>query len=151
MGLNAWLLSEARRGSAIQSVQPLAANIPTSDAAEKIVKLPQPSISVTGAHQSTSSKSSFALDNSESDDEEKHVAAVKKNTRRVRSASECLEILKNGRPQDLLDEEVIALTLQKKIPLYALEKTLNDLTRAVKIRRAAVCIYLPIDCVLMNF
>jgi len=140
MGLNAWLLSEARRG-AIQPLQPPAAKASVSDSAEKIVKPAQPSISVTDTRQSESKKSSFSLNDSESDDEEKRVAAVKKNTRRVRSASECMEILKTGRPQELLDEEVIALTLQKKIPLYALEKTLNDLERAVKIRRAAVCIY----------
>lgn len=142
MGLNAWLLSEARRGI-IQSVQPTAAKAHTSDSTVPPIKPSQPSISVTRTHQSTSSKSSFALDDSESDDEEKHLAAVKKNTRRVRTASECLEIIKDGRPQDLLDEEVIALTMQKKIPLYALEKTLNNLERAVKIRRAAVCNFPP--------
>ena len=78
------------------------------------------------------------IDN-EIDDDEKRIAALKRNIRRVRSVSECMQILSAGRPQDLLDEELIALTLQKKIPLYALEKTLNDHERAVKIRRAAVC------------
>ena len=139
MGLNAWFISQARRG-AMQPIQPSVAKMPVSDVQGKVSRLVQPAISVTGAQQSTSSKSSILLNDSDSDDDEKRLAAVKKNTRRVRSASECMEILSSRRPQDLLDEEVIALTLQKKIPLYALEKTLNDLERAVKIRRAVVCI-----------
>lgn len=135
MGLNAWLLNAAGRG-AMQSLNAPPTK-PASFVKEKLEK-PNPAIPVSDVH--TAAKPNvFALDESESDDDEKHVMAVKKSTRRVRSVSECMQIITEGRPQELLDEEVIALALQKKIPLYALEKTLKDLERAVKIRRAAVC------------
>ena len=135
MGLNAWLLNAAGRG-AMQSF-----NVPPPKPALEIkekVEKSNPTIAVSEA-TTLARGNVFSLNDSESDDDEKHVTAVKKSTRRVRSVSECMQILSEGRPQDLLDEEAIALTLQKKIPLYALEKTMKDLERAVKIRRAAVC------------
>jgi hydroxymethylglutaryl-CoA reductase (NADPH) len=135
MGLNAWLLNAAGRGATQSLNAPPIKHV--SLVKEKIEK-PNPTIPVSEGH--TAAKPNiFALDESESDDDEKHVKAVKKSTKRVRSVSECMQIITEGRPQELLDEEVIGLTLQKKIPLYALEKTLKDLERAVKIRRAAVC------------
>ena len=42
----------------------------------------------------------------------------------------------------LLDEEVLMLVDIGKIPSYSLEKTLGDYTRAVKIRRCLICIYI---------
>jgi hydroxymethylglutaryl-CoA reductase (NADPH) len=135
MGLNAWLLNAAGRG-AMQSLN-IPPPKPAFEVKEKIEKS-NPTIAVS--EDNTVAKASvFSLNDSESDDDEKHVNAVKRSTRRVRSVTECMQILTEGRPQDLLDEEVVALTLQKKIPLYALEKTLKNLERAVKIRRAAVC------------
>ncbi|OJI99497.1 hypothetical protein ASPVEDRAFT_38907 [Aspergillus versicolor CBS 583.65] len=56
----------------------------------------------------------------------------------ARTEADCQMILKNGRSQDLTDEEVIGLSLGGKLPLHALEKTLKDFTRAVKIRRNIV-------------
>ena len=140
MGLNAWLLNAARRG-AMQPPQILT----TKSAAEKspVVSHNKPSASnlaitvSADKPQVTISLSSVA---GERDDEKNDSLAAKRSGRRVRSMTECLQTLSRGRPQDLLDEEIIALTLQKKIPLYALEKSLGDLERAVKIRRAAVCI-----------
>lgn len=137
MGLNAWLLNAARRG-AMQPPQ-LSVTSESTEKASRSASTSQPSISVKADNTPSKSTTHFAINDSESDDEEKHLSAVKRSSRRVRSVSECLEILSNGRPHELLDEEVIALTMQKKIPLYALEKTLKDLERAVKIRRAAVC------------
>jgi hydroxymethylglutaryl-CoA reductase (NADPH) len=137
MGLNAWLLNAARRG-AMQPLQLSAVSEPT-EKASRSTSTSQPAISVPVDNTPAKSSTHFAINDSESDDEEKHLSVIKKNSRRVRSVSECMEILSNGRPHELLDEEVIALTMQKKIPLYALEKTLKDLERAVKIRRAAVC------------
>jgi len=46
--------------------------------------------------------------------------------------------LKNKQAPSLTDEELIDLSLKGKIPGYALEKTLGDKTRAVKIRRGLV-------------
>jgi hydroxymethylglutaryl-CoA reductase (NADPH) len=140
MGLNAWLLNAARHGA----MQPLYSN--TKSSATDIVtdkpgtKVPTSVPATSAADVRTIVKTSpITLNDSESDDEEKHMAEIKSHNRRVRSISECMQLLTDGRPQDLLDEEVIALTLQKKIPLYALEKSLKNLERAVKIRRAAVC------------
>lgn len=142
MGLNAWLLSAARRG-AMQPLTMIAARA-AGTVEEVKVKVKQegqlaapPTISVSQNYDKAAS--SFSLDESESDDEEKRLVAIKKAGRRTRSMSECMQILTDGRPADLLDEEVIALTMQKKIPLYALEKTLKDYERAVKVRRAVVC------------
>jgi hydroxymethylglutaryl-CoA reductase (NADPH) len=58
----------------------------------------------------------------------------------MRPLDECVEILKGGLgPFELSDEEVIMLVQKGKIPPYALEKTLQNLERAVKIRRAVIC------------
>ena len=144
MGLNAWLLNAARRGA----MQPLhsSSTKPTpvenfSDKVTETTPTSQPTTSINGNANVAKEAATFIINDSESDDEEKHLSTVKKNSRRIRSVTECLQILTQGRPQELLDEEVVALTLQKKIPLYALEKTLKDLERAVKIRRAVVCIH----------
>ncbi|KAI9757788.1 MAG: 3-hydroxy-3-methylglutaryl-coenzyme A (HMG-CoA) reductase isozyme [Chaenotheca gracillima] len=56
----------------------------------------------------------------------------------VRSQSECEQILKEKRAPELNDRELVNLSLQGKIPGYALEKTLGDPERAVKIRRSVV-------------
>ncbi|EEB08557.2 3-hydroxy-3-methylglutaryl-CoA reductase Hmg1 [Schizosaccharomyces japonicus yFS275] len=56
----------------------------------------------------------------------------------VRPLTECVELYKGGKVSELNDEEIVSLVLAKKIPLYALEKVLKDLERAVYIRRIAV-------------
>ncbi|OAL45732.1 hypothetical protein IQ07DRAFT_603673 [Pyrenochaeta sp. DS3sAY3a] len=48
------------------------------------------------------------------------------------------QFVKDKQAPKLTDEELIALSLRGKIPGYALEKTLGDKTRAVKIRRGLV-------------
>ncbi|EON67336.1 3-hydroxy-3-methylglutaryl-CoA reductase [Coniosporium apollinis CBS 100218] len=55
-----------------------------------------------------------------------------------RSFEDCVAMLKEKQAPLLTDEELIDLSLKGKIPGYALEKTLEDKTRAVKIRRAVV-------------
>ncbi|KAG0228563.1 3-hydroxy-3-methylglutaryl-coenzyme A (HMG-CoA) reductase isozyme [Actinomortierella wolfii] len=56
----------------------------------------------------------------------------------VRSVEECMELIKAKEVEKVTDEELVMLASQNKIPSYALEKTLGDLTRAVKIRRALI-------------
>jgi hydroxymethylglutaryl-CoA reductase (NADPH) len=140
MGLNAWLLNAASR-NAMQPLYPQQQPNPVDKTSPQ-----QPTISVTNDNKAAKPTGLFSLDESESDDDEKHLSIIKKSSRRVRSVSECMQILNEGRPQELLDEEVIGLAIQKKIPLYALERTLKDLERAVKIRRAAVCIPYYCSC-----
>lgn len=55
-----------------------------------------------------------------------------------RSPQECEVLLKEKKTKFLSDEEIVELSLRGKIPGYALEKTLGDMTRAVKIRRSLV-------------
>ncbi|KAG0213713.1 3-hydroxy-3-methylglutaryl-coenzyme A (HMG-CoA) reductase isozyme [Mortierella sp. GBA30] len=57
----------------------------------------------------------------------------------VRPAEECLSLIKSeAGPRAVTDEELLMLVNSNKLPSYALEKTLGDLTRAVKIRRALI-------------
>ena len=134
MGLNAWLLSQARRGA----LQPLPQEKPR-EVEEATIEKAQPVPEINDKVATTTFIITESEDETDEEGGEIRVTRVKK--RRTRSASECMQLLTEGRPQELLDEELIALVLQKKIPLYALEKSLKDLERAVKIRRAAVCIF----------
>ncbi|KAF9946601.1 3-hydroxy-3-methylglutaryl-coenzyme A (HMG-CoA) reductase isozyme [Mortierella alpina] len=57
----------------------------------------------------------------------------------VRPVEECMELIKSDAgAKAITDEELVMLVNSNKIPSYALEKTLGDLTRAVKIRRALI-------------
>ena len=55
-----------------------------------------------------------------------------------RSREECEALLKEKKAPLLRDSELVDLSLRGKIPGYALEKTLENKTRAVKIRRAVI-------------
>ncbi|EPE09559.1 3-hydroxy-3-methylglutaryl-coenzyme a reductase [Ophiostoma piceae UAMH 11346] len=70
---------------------------------------------------------------------EEEIAATKaKNALISRSTAEMEQLLKEGRAPELSDAELVFLSLRGKIPGYALEKTLKDYTRAVKIRRSII-------------
>ncbi|KAI1436893.1 hydroxymethylglutaryl-coenzyme A reductase [Xylaria sp. CBS 124048] len=56
----------------------------------------------------------------------------------MRSREELDVLLKEKRVHEMSDSEVIELALINKIPGYALEKSLKDCTRAVKIRRSII-------------
>ncbi|KAI2638606.1 3-hydroxy-3-methylglutaryl-coenzyme A reductase [Xylaria nigripes] len=56
----------------------------------------------------------------------------------MRSREELDVLLKEKRIYEMSDSEVIELALINKIPGYALEKSLRDCTRAVKIRRSII-------------
>jgi len=55
-----------------------------------------------------------------------------------RTLTECEEMLKEKRARELNDAELVELSLRGKIPGYALEKTLADTGRAVRIRRSVI-------------
>ncbi|EIE89473.1 hypothetical protein G6F46_006521 [Rhizopus delemar] len=69
---------------------------------------------------------------------EKHAVSAKKNQNQgiVRTLEECKALIKT--PDQLSDEEVIALVQNGQITSYALEKILGDFERAVCIRRALI-------------
>lgn len=73
------------------------------------------------------------------DDESEILTMGKTQSSSPRRTPEQLEkILLEKRAPELTDAELIELSVQGKIPGYALERTLKDTTRAVKIRRAVV-------------
>ena len=56
----------------------------------------------------------------------------------TRTWEEMEALVKNKQASLLSDEQLIELAARGKIPGYALEKTIGDMTRAVKVRRAVV-------------
>jgi hydroxymethylglutaryl-CoA reductase (NADPH) len=59
-------------------------------------------------------------------------------TPRPRTFAEMEQMLKEKKAKLLTDRELVELSMKGKIPGYALEKTLGDTTRAVKIRRTII-------------
>lgn len=55
-----------------------------------------------------------------------------------RSIEELEKLLADKRADEMSDEEVVTMSMRGKIPGYALEKTLKDFTRAVKVRRVII-------------
>ncbi|KAG6073807.1 hypothetical protein E4U16_004424 [Claviceps sp. LM84 group G4] len=55
-----------------------------------------------------------------------------------RSIEELEKLIVEKRAHELNDEEVVTMSMRGKIPGYALEKTLKDFTRAVKVRRTII-------------
>lgn len=55
-----------------------------------------------------------------------------------RTQAQLEQMLKEKRAPELTDKELVELSLQGKIAGYALERTLRDTTRAVKIRRSII-------------
>jgi hydroxymethylglutaryl-CoA reductase (NADPH) len=67
------------------------------------------------------------------------VGPSEEQQRQPNRPSEILEqMIKDKQATKLTDEELIEMSLKGKIPGYALEKTLGDKTRAVKIRRGLI-------------
>ncbi|KAI5459087.1 hydroxymethylglutaryl-coenzyme A reductase-domain-containing protein [Mariannaea sp. PMI_226] len=63
---------------------------------------------------------------------------IRPSTAPNRPNAELEKLLAEGRVPEMSDEEVVSLSMRGKIPGYALEKTLKDFTRAVKIRRTII-------------
>ena len=78
----------------------------------------------------------------ELDGEPKHIASEsipdQANGSRKRTREECEAMVKDKKAPLLDDGELIDLSLRGKIPGYALEKTLEDKTRAVMVRRGVI-------------
>ncbi|KAK9466071.1 hydroxymethylglutaryl-coenzyme A reductase-domain-containing protein [Lipomyces arxii] len=122
VGLNMYLFKVSQ-----YSAQP-----PQIQIVEKIIEVPQPHLSATSSTTATSQSSDS---DKESDDGVELGIKIKP---RLLPADEALAMVRTGRTQELMDEDIISLTKNGKIPLYALEKQLGDCTRAVYIRRAAI-------------
>jgi hydroxymethylglutaryl-CoA reductase (NADPH) len=72
------------------------------------------------------------------DDEDEMLVLKQPETQLRRTQSQMEKFLLEKRAHELNDREIVELSMQGKIPGYALEKTLKDTTRAVKIRRAMI-------------
>lgn len=79
-----------------------------------------------------------AIDDDDESDGALEMRKSKRTTSKKRSRSECEALLKEKKASSLQDEELVDLSMRGKIPGYALEKTLGDMTRAVKIRRSVI-------------
>ncbi len=79
-----------------------------------------------------------ALTDDESESSQTPVPSLSEQSLVVRSKEELEKMLLEKRAHELNDEEVVALSMRGKIPGYALEKTLKDFTRAVKVRRTII-------------
>lgn len=55
-----------------------------------------------------------------------------------RTIPELEQMISESRVPQMTDEEVVTMSMRGKIPGYALEKTLKDFTRAVKVRRTII-------------
>lgn len=74
-------------------------------------------------------------------DDEEDILTMRKSQQEQplrRTQEQMEEMIREKRTHQLNDSELVELSLQGKIPGYALEKTLKDSTRAVKIRRAII-------------
>lgn len=56
------------------------------------------------------------------------------------SLQELIEIMKQGDVKSLKNQDIVTLVVNNHLPLYALEKQLDDTTRAVMIRRKALSV-----------
>jgi hydroxymethylglutaryl-CoA reductase (NADPH) len=76
----------------------------------------------------------------ETDDEEDVLTIRKPAEQNVirRTQAQMEQMLQEKKAHLLADREVVELSMQGKIPGYALEKTLKDTTRAVKVRRTII-------------
>ncbi|KAJ5037417.1 uncharacterized protein L3040_007592 [Drepanopeziza brunnea f. sp. 'multigermtubi'] len=119
------------------------------DRAEKFnnaATIQPPRLPSLGSHSTSASVEKIApLTPATTDDEDdgltmrrRHdaVANVEPALRRTQAQME--QMLKEKRAPELTDKELVELSLQGKIAGYALEKTLGDTTRAVKIRRSII-------------
>ncbi|KAL2137264.1 hypothetical protein VTI74DRAFT_4995 [Chaetomium olivicolor] len=77
-------------------------------------------------------------DEAESSQAGKLTSQIQEQSTVIRSKEEMERMLVEKRAHELNDEEVVTLSLRGKIPGYALEKTLKDFTRAVKVRRTII-------------
>ncbi|KAG8627278.1 hypothetical protein KVT40_004761 [Elsinoe batatas] len=128
LALNGYLFNAARWSIKEPDHQPVA----NEGLGIKDLKIPVPRQSISGPkpnghaiHDGSSTNNESAIEDPTEDG-------------KPRNREDCELMLKDKKAPLLNDEELIDLSLRGKIPGYALEKTLEDKTRAVKVRRAMI-------------
>lgn len=111
-----------------------AARWSIKDASQSVERVPAIVEPKSNGH-AVSPGAPLPVDRDEEDEEEVEPIAGEAHKR---TRGECEAMVKNKEAHLLNDAELVDLALRNKIPGYALEKTLGDKTRAVKIRRSLV-------------
>jgi hydroxymethylglutaryl-CoA reductase (NADPH) len=145
VALNGYLFNAARWGIKDPNVPDHPIDRKELAAAQKFNDTESATLPVGGYTRSSPSTPSVPPTPALTDDEGESTGkvirsepAVPEQPMSVRSKEEMEQMLLEKRAHELNDEEVIALSMRGKIPGYALEKTLKDFTRAVKIRRTII-------------
>ena len=86
----------------------------------------------------TTSEESDTLREEEDDSDDGLLELNPLQARRNRTLEECESLLRQKKAHVLENEELTELSLRGRIPGYALEKSLGDMTRAVRVRRAVI-------------
>jgi hydroxymethylglutaryl-CoA reductase (NADPH) len=102
------------------------------------LRILEPQPAVEGIQPAPNMAAAEGDNNTDEDEEDEDAGIQMKVGTPVRSVAEIEQMLKDKRAPELTDRELVDLSLRGKIPGYALEKTLKDMTRAVKIRRSVV-------------
>ncbi|ODV89441.1 hypothetical protein CANCADRAFT_32696 [Tortispora caseinolytica NRRL Y-17796] len=131
-GLNMYLFNSIRSSSFSGIFRPSSALPKTEDQpkiASEPMKTAQKKLPIS--RRPVSFTASDSSSTSSEDDEDGTVEST-------RSVEECTQILKSGLASQLNDSEAVLLVNEGVLPLYALEKQLGDMTRAVAVRRRCI-------------
>lgn len=111
------------------------------NATNKLVEreMSRPKLNVLAKPQRKSKKSKKKSPSYDTDDSSSNDGALTFNASvKLLPLEECVKHLKEGKVRELNNDEVSSLVVAGKLPLYALEKQLQDNLRAVVVRRKAI-------------
>lgn len=142
VALNGYLFNAARWGIKDPNVADQPINRRDLADAQKFNDVDTPNLPL-GEYLRPTPNPSKPLTPASTDDEAESSAAARvagesSRSNVARTPAEIEKMLQEKRAHELSDEEIVALSLRGKIPGYALEKTLKDFTRAVKVRRSII-------------
>ncbi|KAK9416401.1 putative 3-hydroxy-3-methylglutaryl-coenzyme A reductase [Seiridium unicorne] len=148
VALNGYLFNVARSGIKDPNVPSHPVDPEELAVAEKFNETQSSTPSIGQTHKVPALKSLTPATPASTDDESDHLLMKSKPTVSdtptlrapvpSRSQADLDKLLVEKRIFDMTDEEIVALSLKGKIPGYALEKSLKDCTRAVKVRRSII-------------
>jgi hydroxymethylglutaryl-CoA reductase (NADPH) len=139
VALNGYLFNAARWGIKDPNVPDHPIDPRELDQAQKFNDTESATLPVGGYNRTPPSPPSIPPTPALTDDEgEAPVNKSEQQSLVVRSKEDLERMLLEKRAHELNDEEVVTLSMRGKIPGYALEKTLKDFTRAVKVRRTII-------------
>jgi hydroxymethylglutaryl-CoA reductase (NADPH) len=138
VALNGYLFNAARWGIKDPNVPDHPIDPQELAEAQKFNDTESATLPVGGYNRPPPSPPSIPPTPALTDDEAEPSQGVPEQPLVPRSREDMEKMLLDKRAHELNDEEVVALSMRGKIPGYALEKTLKDFTRAVKVRRTII-------------